>query len=173
MAPPSRRTYTWNGDNLIITFNITDTSNPISSKLIPPIAWLTSSGTTVKVWHNRGLSYDERQRIRSLNNNECYNYTGIDDIFKNIIEISVPKFKIEKATSCLHQQGFSNEDIYRMLDKGPWVLAFDFQKSIPKLVDDLKVINSQMILTIFLSLIFLFFLLLLIIDIFYHTINEM
>ena len=33
--------------------------------------------------------------------------------------------------------GFSNEDLYRMLDKGPWILAFS-TKSLKKLTNDLK-----------------------------------
>eukprot|EP00607_Mallomonas_marina_P005226 CAMPEP_0182434190 /NCGR_PEP_ID=MMETSP1167-20130531/68249_1 /TAXON_ID=2988 /ORGANISM="Mallomonas Sp, Strain CCMP3275" /LENGTH=480 /DNA_ID=CAMNT_0024623765 /DNA_START=277 /DNA_END=1719 /DNA_ORIENTATION=+ len=49
----------------------------------------------------------------------------------------------------LRQHGFSREDIYRILDKGPWVLAFCVSKSINKIfVDlktDLKLDNSEVV----------------------------
>lgn len=117
-----RRTFTWNGDHLTILLNMTGSAHPSSTRLMPPISWLTSTGSVVK-----SANIADYRSIREEN-----------DIPEGCIEILVPRSRIESATSSLRLHGFSNEDMYRMLDKGPWALSFDMHRTLPKLVDDLK-----------------------------------
>jgi len=57
-----------------------------------------------------------------------------------VIEISVRKQLAEQSLSCLRMYGFNRSDIYRMLEKGPWVLAFDISGVLPRLVTNIKVL---------------------------------
>ena len=56
----------------------------------------------------------------------------------SVIEIAVSRALAEDSLSALRMSGFKREDIYRMLDKGPWVLAFDIGKTLPKILSDLE-----------------------------------
>ncbi len=46
----------------------------------------------------------------------------------------------EQSLSCLRMHGFTRSDIYRMLEKGPWVLAFDISGVLPRLCANIKVV---------------------------------
>lgn len=46
---PPRRTFTWQNDDLLISVNMTSLSRPSSTRLVPPITWLSASGSRVKV----------------------------------------------------------------------------------------------------------------------------
>lgn len=115
---PKRRTYTWEKDELLISCNLTALANPTCTRLIPPITWMSASGSRCKVLHSNPFTP-----------------ASMDD---SIIEIGVVKDLAEGSLSALRMQGFKREDIYRMLDKGPWVLAFDVSKTLPKLMSDLE-----------------------------------
>lgn len=56
---------------------------------------------------------------------------------EKFITISVSRARAEKSLSSLRQFGFKRADIYRMLEKGPWVLAFDISKTLPRISEDL------------------------------------
>lgn len=55
------------------------------------------------------------------------------------IEILVGRALVENSLSTLRMNGFSREDIFRMLDKGPWILAFNIVRVLPKLYSDIQV----------------------------------
>lgn len=46
---PPRRTFTWQNDDLLISVNMTSLSRPSGTRLVPPITWLSASGSRVKV----------------------------------------------------------------------------------------------------------------------------
>ena len=56
---------------------------------------------------------------------------------ETFITISVSRTRAERSLSSLRQFGFKRADIYRMLEKGPWVLAFDISKTLPRIAEDL------------------------------------
>ena len=56
-----------------------------------------------------------------------------------LIEVVVHKKMAEESLSVLRMNGFQREDIYRMLDKGPWILAFDISQVLPRTFKDLQV----------------------------------
>jgi hypothetical protein len=116
---PVKRTYDWQVDELNISFNRTALANPTCTRLEPPITWLAASGARVKVLHSVGVDKDEAS---------------------SLIEISVARSFAESSLSVLRNKGFAREDIYRMLDKGPWVLAFDIPSSLPRLFASLQVL---------------------------------
>ena len=60
-----------------------------------------------------------------------------------VIEISVRKQLAEQSLSCLRMHGFTRPDIYRMLEKGPWVLAFDISGVLPRLCANIKVMDAS------------------------------
>lgn len=246
-----RRTYTWQADDLIISVNMTSLNNPCGTRLVPPITWLSASGSKVKVLQqqtdkavfNTGNSNIDttstndiidkvevkttlRERSSSavdsflidmniknkewqekfyksslysesklestsiispntinnnqrqygfgsammkknsmkdsdssdnniINNNannnidtakeqkdtqEYYNEgTENGEDTERVIEITVRKKLAEDSLSCLRMFGFNRSDIYRMLDKGPWILAFDISKVLPRLYSNIKV----------------------------------
>lgn len=116
---PARRTYTWTNNELLISCNMTALANPTCTRLIPPITWMSASGSRCKVLHD---SFSTEMSS-----------TG------SIIEIAVTRTLAEGSLSALRMSGFKREDIYRMLDKGPWVLAFDIARTLPKLMSDLEI----------------------------------
>ena len=74
---PVRRTYNWQGEELIISFVMTGITDPTCSRLVPPITWLSSPRAKVKVLHSGILTkptklaidvtdYEEKGRKRSL-----------------------------------------------------------------------------------------------------------
>lgn len=64
---------------------------------------------------------------------------GVEDFagVEKFITISVSRTRAERSLSSLRQFGFKRADIYRMLEKGPWVLAFDISKTLPRISEDL------------------------------------
>lgn len=140
---PPRRTYTWKNDDLIITFNMTALANPTCTRLVPPVTWIAGSGSIVRVFLNGQLSTGSAAILatsENLNTVKSPTLTSSNPAayLGRFIEISVARKRIENTLHCLRTHGFSKEDIYRLLDKGPWVLAFDLTKSLPKLFDDLQ-----------------------------------
>lgn len=113
---PKQRTYTWERDELIISCNMTALTNPACTRLIPPITWMSASGSKCKVTHT----------------------SATDPSADSVIEIAVARTLAEESLSTLRMAGFKREDIYRMLDKGPWALAFDMSKTLPRLLSDLE-----------------------------------
>ena len=74
---PVRRTYNWQGEELVISFVMTDITDPTCSRLVPPVTWLSSPRAKVKVLHSSILTkptksaddvmdYEEKGRKRSL-----------------------------------------------------------------------------------------------------------
>ena len=52
------------------------------------------------------------------------------------MKIAVRREDVQARISAFRARGFADEDLYRMFDKGPWVLAFS-PKAIPKLFRNL------------------------------------
>lgn len=119
----ARRTYNWQAEELVISFNMTSIANPTCTRLQPPIDWLASSGAKLKVLH------------------ECSG-TGEEITHKStcsVVEVSVSRKFAEASLITLRDYGFGREDIYRMLDKGPWALVFDISTALPRLFGSLQV----------------------------------
>ena len=125
---PVRRTYNWQAEELIISFNMTKSANPSCTRLEPPITWLTVSGARVKK-SQQGIDCGDNGESDSRLKESC----------SSNIEVSVSRNFAESSLSTLRNKGFSREDIYRMLDKGPWVLAFDISNALPRLFTSLQV----------------------------------
>ena len=118
----ARRTYNWQAEELVISFNMTNTANPSCTRLQPPLKWLASSGAKLKVLH------------------ECSDSGAITHESKcSIVEVSVSRKFAEASLITLRNYGFGREDIYRMLDKGPWSLVFDISSALPRLFASLQV----------------------------------
>ena len=134
-----KRIFTWKGDDLFISYNNTILlgDNYITTRIKPPLKWFKSSGTII-------------DSIVQINDNVVSSQSLISSIHCNVkrsvilsqediesdgslIELVLPRKKAENALSTLRSVGFNREDIYRMLDKGPWVLAFDIAKFVPSL----------------------------------------
>ena len=111
----------------MISYNSTALTNPTCTRLEPPVTWLAASGSRVKVTRPS----DEEE------------LTKIDDVKQlssnSVIEVSVPRSFAEASLRTLRNKGFAREDIYRMLEKGPWVLAFDIPTALPRLFLSLEV----------------------------------
>lgn len=123
----ARRTYNWQAEELVISFNMTNYLNPSSTRLQPPLKWLASSGAKLKVLHE---CFDAGEEI--THESEC-----------SIVEVSVPRNLAEASLLTLRNHGFGREDIYRMLDKGPWALVFDISTALPRLFASLQVQNNS------------------------------
>lgn len=135
----NRRTYAWNNDDLVIYHNTH--SDSVASRISPPFNWLSFNGAKV----NR-VDANSRSLFSTAN-------------FENdeMVEIQVSRTKVEHNLMHLRGIGMSREDIFRMLDKGPWILAFDISEALSKLVHDLQVtilheFKCQLILTAFVNL---------------------
>jgi mTERF len=177
---PVRRTYMWQQEELLITFNMTAIANPTCTRLVPPVTWLTtSSSTKVKVLHSGtkisgsqfidGIEEMNRVSLKGSNNDGSRaesaklgtsnqanplvvtatsktNQLGIVEEQEqpeaipgsSIIEVTVSRNFAENSLTTLRMHGFTRQDIYRMLDKGPWVLAFDITSTLPKLFHGLQ-----------------------------------
>ena len=57
------RTYKWSSKELQITCNMTALDNPTCTRLIPPLSWLSASGSKVKVFYQED-DEDEKSRSR-------------------------------------------------------------------------------------------------------------
>ena len=70
-------------------------------------------------------------------------------ISNSVIELAVARDFAENSLSTLRMNGFKREDIYRMLDKGPWVLAFNIPSCLPRLCkalqEDLQLNQTQIV----------------------------
>lgn len=117
----------------MISYNTTGIANPTCTRLEPPVTWLAASGARVKVLHSGGSS--ELENLLKLDLNQPISCNSI-------IEVSVSKSFAESSLRTLRNKGFTREDIYRMLDKGPWVLAFDISSALPRLFASLQVENT-------------------------------
>ena len=127
---PVTRTYNWQAEELMISYNTTGIANPTCTRLEPPVTWLAASGARVKVLHSGGSN--ELENLLKLDLNQPISCNSI-------IEVSVSKSFAESSLRTLRNKGFTREDIYRMLDKGPWVLAFDISSALPRLFASLQV----------------------------------
>ena len=114
----------------MISFSTTGLANPTCTRLEPPVTWLAASGSRVKVTHSGGCSEEEKLMELTLNQPMSCN---------SVIEVTVPRSFAEGSLRTLRNKGFTREDIYRMLDKGPWVLAFDIPNALPRLFTSLEV----------------------------------
>lgn len=120
---PAPRTYVLGTTELIVSCNISTPANLATTRLVPPITWLTGSGSRVKVLHSSETVGADPQNF----------------ICNSILELGIPMARVDKSLSCLRMNGFTRDDIERLIDKGPWVLAFDMTPVIPRLFRDLKV----------------------------------
>lgn len=111
---PTSRTFTWQGDELVILFNMTSLQSPLCTRLTPPLSWIRGSGCKVGVAHKTGEA-------------------------DSTIEITASRAFVENTLSCLRMNGLQREDLFRILDKGPWILAFDIRSVVPRLFKDLQV----------------------------------
>ena len=147
---PIRRTYIWREEELIISFNMTGISDPATcTRLVPPVTWLSSSRVKVKVQHS-GMLMDPTQYAIDLgcgvNVTTTLESSTAETVSREIpeqhsssmLQVSVPRESAESSLSTLRMNGFTRQDIYRMLDKGPWVLAFDITRTLPRLFNGLQ-----------------------------------
>jgi len=63
---------------------------------------------------------------------------------EGFLEMEVPRTKVENNLLALKSNGFGREDIFRMLDKGPWIVGFDVTSSINKIFTDMQVSTSKL-----------------------------
>lgn len=127
---------------IVISCNITKVMKASSTRLVPPISWLTASGSKVKVVHASDdvkLSASSRRLSKSIKRSP--QTTDATPIRTSILEISVNREMVDRSLDSLRQNGFQKDDIYRMVDKGPWILSIDLRHGISKLFSDLQVDN--------------------------------
>jgi len=125
---PKLQTFSWSGDFLLISFKMSPLSDVSSSRLLPPITWLSASGSKVKVLYNTTQSESSQTDIP----------ISAEMDSDRLIEVTVQKKMAEESLSALRMNGFQREDIYRMLDKGPWILAFDISTVLLRTYKDLQ-----------------------------------
>jgi len=141
---PVKRTYDWQAEELVISFNMTGLTYPTCSRLEPPVTWLAASGAKVKVSHSGACSEDDKLKANELEKNERNPKKSKSKkdsgplACSSVIEVAVSRGFAENSLASLRNKGFSREDIFRMLDKGPWVLAFDITSALSPLFDSLK-----------------------------------
>lgn len=116
----------------MISFKMSTTHNISCSRLFPPITWLSASGSKVRVLYIP-------QTAEGTGTEEWTEAVGERIGNDRLIEVTVAKKMAEDSLSTLRMHGFQREDIYRMLDKGPWILAFDVSKALPTIFRDLQV----------------------------------
>lgn len=121
------RTYRWQGEDLLISVNMTSLSKPDCTRLVPPLSWLSMTGSKVKVLQST-VSSDATEMVQFDDGNPA-----------RVIEITVPKPVVESSLSTLRMYGFNRESIFRLLDKGPWVLSFSLTQTLPKIQAALQV----------------------------------
>jgi hypothetical protein len=119
----TRRTYNWQAEELVISFNMTNIANPSCTRLQPPLKWLASSGAKLKVLQECSATGEDITQ-----ESKC-----------SIVEVSVSRKFAEASLITLRNYGFGRQDIYRMLDKGPWALVFDISTALPRLFANLQV----------------------------------
>jgi hypothetical protein len=129
MITPTRRTFKWKAEELVISFNMTKSGNPCSAKLEPPLTWLESPGLKLEILQS-SLGFSSKEEV-SLTSDS------------SMMKVYVCRKTAESSLNILKKQGFGREDIYRMLDKGPWALAFDLSSALPRLFSNLQVKQIQ------------------------------
>ena len=136
--PSLKRMFSWQGDELLVTFNMTSLNNPTCTRLVPPLCWLSQHGAKVKVLHE-GQSGDSATTVEGNETPETSLYYDRTSVVpsQSTIQLTIEREKVGRRLTAFRMQGFTNEDLFTMLDKGPWVLAFT-SESLPKLVKDLK-----------------------------------
>lgn len=101
----------------------------------------------MKVSHSGGCSEDDKLKSNELEKQESTEANAKNDSGKkfsgipacsSVIEVAVSREFAENSLAALRNKGFAREDIFRMLDKGPWVLVFDITSALPPLFDGLK-----------------------------------
>ena len=145
------RTFVWQGDDLTILFNITSIQSPLCTRLTPPLSWISASGCKVRLLHRsaQGVSAPDRSGSSDdtgENSLRTYSEEKTDDSQEKLtlvpssstVEIVASRSLVENTLSCLRMKGFQREDLFRLLDKGPWILAFDVRPIIPRLFHDLQ-----------------------------------
>lgn len=161
--PQNQRRFIVGEKEIVISCVVTALSNPSSTRLVPPMVWLTSSGSRVKIVHfvkdspyyaPQQQSSQSQQSYNTFSNAENDTSTSNPNTQRNsnnnifsasynvkssILEIFVPRPQVDASLSVLRMNGFQKQDLYRMLDKGPWILAFVINSPLVKLLDDLKV----------------------------------
>ncbi len=76
-------------------------------------------------------------------NSPNYVAKPVNVLKSSILEISVNRKQVDESLRFLRMNGFRKQDLYRMLDKGPWILAFDLSNPLSKLLFDLQVFLLQ------------------------------
>ena len=104
------------------------TSNPSSTKLTPPMTWLTSSGSKVKILHtineeitnlntntNTNLNTNMNSNMNT-NSNVIVKDSSIYDsaIVSSMLEITVSRSRVDRTLTSLRMNGFQKEDLYRL-----------------------------------------------------------
>ncbi len=130
----SKRIFSWQGDHLLISYNVTlMQESGISSYLFPPIEWLSLAGAVVKL---AGEDYVSPVKPTAVD------YSGVENVKINggdgVVDIVVSRKKAESILGAFRAMGFQRQDIYRTLDKGPWIFSFDVTQALPKLYNDLS-----------------------------------
>lgn len=133
-SPSKKKTYSWHGsDILTISMDLFDdrhtdslhSLNGIPSLHVPPLSWIKSAASNdackIKV---------VQQRKETLPN-------GARDVEKRVVEISVPKTLAESTIATLKGFGFEKKDIFRMMEKAPYILAINAHKILSKLIPEL------------------------------------
>ena len=145
----TRRTFAWKGEELQVYFEITPPTSRVSTQLAPPLTWLTNGLATrskVKVLHNSELDINESS---SGSHRSSSSISGISSVVSSstsssqsfsssAVKLGIERESVEDSLSVLRMNGFKKEDIFRMFDKGPWVIAFDLSKILPRLIGDLQ-----------------------------------
>eukprot|EP01036_Dinobryon_divergens_P028711 gene28711-37703_t len=134
IRPIRVQTFSWVGESLLISFEMSSLSNVSCSRLFPPITWLSASGSKVKVLYNNANSGGIGSSVSEVLSESVVE--GSDA--RRWFEVTVQKTMAEESLSALRMFAFQREDIYRMLDKAPWILALDVSKALPKTKQDLE-----------------------------------
>lgn len=126
-----RKTFSWTvADELLISTQLECLSKPTSTRIVPPISWFASTASKVKVHQNSAID-------------DYYGVVTAKPESSRYVEIVVRKYLVEQSLSFLRVNGFGKKDVYRLLDKGPWTLAFNIPRVLPRLFEDLKVREKQ------------------------------
>lgn len=112
------RLFAWQPKDLVITLKIPLQNSRASTRLVPPISWLEMSGSKVIMVNDGVMDEDKSDALR-------------------VVEITTERECAERTLSVLKFHGFNRESIFRVLDKGPWLLAIGISKSLPRLYEDM------------------------------------
>lgn len=149
----TRRTFSWKGEELQVYFEITPPTSRVSTQLAPPLTWLTNGLATrskVKVLHNSEVEIDGSSSSSSSSRDSSSvsaissvasaisSSSSSQSISSSAVKLGIERESVEDSLSVLRMNGFKKEDIFRMFDKGPWVIAFELSKILPRLIGDLQ-----------------------------------